>query len=73
MNSLIVRPHPEIKNFLFANGFSGHGLQQSPAVGQLISEQVRARSSLHNCRVREIILVAVFADTEWIDDVHRCI
>jgi len=26
-------PHPEVANFYFANGFSGHGLQQSPAVG----------------------------------------
>ncbi len=34
----IVGPHTEISNFLFANGFSGHGLQQSPAVGRAISE-----------------------------------
>ena len=34
----IIGPHSEIKNFLFANGFSGHGLQQSPAVGRGISE-----------------------------------
>ena len=25
---------PEVTNFMFANGFSGHGLQQSPAVGR---------------------------------------
>ena len=31
---------PEIKNFIFANGFSGHGLQQSPAVGRGISELI---------------------------------
>ena len=29
----IVGPHPEVTNFLFLNGFSGHGLQQSPAMG----------------------------------------
>ncbi len=28
----IVGFHPEVTNFMFANGFSGHGLQQSPAV-----------------------------------------
>src|SRR5690606_33242340 len=26
----ITGPHPEVDNFLFLNGFSGHGLQQSP-------------------------------------------
>ena len=34
----IIGLHPEITNFYFANGFSGHGLQQSPAVGRGISE-----------------------------------
>jgi glycine/D-amino acid oxidase-like deaminating enzyme len=36
----IVGPHPEVDNFLFANGFSGHGLQQSPAMGRGLSELV---------------------------------
>lgn len=36
----IVGPHPELLNFLFANGFSGHGLQQAPAVGRALSELV---------------------------------
>ena len=36
----IVGPHPEITNLLFANGFSGHGIQQSPAVGRGIAELV---------------------------------
>ncbi len=36
----IVGPHPEIGNFLFVNGFSGHGFQQSPAMGRGISEWV---------------------------------
>ena len=36
----VIGPHPEVTNFLFANGFSGHGLQQGPAAGNAISELV---------------------------------
>ena len=36
----ILGPHPEVTNFLFATGFSGHGLQQSPAVGRGLMEQI---------------------------------
>ncbi len=34
----IIGPHPEVDNFIFVNGFSGHGLQQSPAMGRGVSE-----------------------------------
>ncbi|MEI9429904.1 NAD(P)/FAD-dependent oxidoreductase [Mesorhizobium sp. Cs1299R1N3] len=34
----VIGPHPEVTNFLFANGFSGHGLQQAPAVGKALAE-----------------------------------
>ena len=34
----IVGPHPEVENFVFLNGFSGHGLQQSPAMGRGTAE-----------------------------------
>lgn len=34
----IVGPHPDVANFLFMNGFSGHGLQQSPAMGRGLAE-----------------------------------
>ena len=34
----IIGPHHEIKNFVFANGFSGHGFQQSMAMGRGIAE-----------------------------------
>lgn len=36
----ICGPHPEIANFLFLNGFSGHGLQQSPAMGRGTAEWI---------------------------------
>jgi glycine/D-amino acid oxidase-like deaminating enzyme len=36
----ILGPHTEIKNFFFVNGFSGHGLQQSPAMGRGTAEML---------------------------------
>ena len=36
----IVGPHPEVPNLFLANGFSGHGLQQSPAVGRAVAEWI---------------------------------
>ncbi len=39
-HNAILGPHPEVPNVLFANGFSGHGLQQAPAVGRAIAELV---------------------------------
>jgi len=36
----VLGPHPQVEGLLFANGFSGHGLQQSPAVGRGIAEWI---------------------------------
>jgi glycine/D-amino acid oxidase-like deaminating enzyme len=36
----ILGEWPELKGFYLANGFSGHGLQQGPAVGRYISELI---------------------------------
>lgn len=36
----IIGAHPERTNFMFVNGFSGHGLQQSPAMGRGMSELI---------------------------------
>jgi len=36
----ILGPHTAVENFIFVNGFSGHGLQQSPALGRGTAELI---------------------------------
>lgn len=38
--NVILGLHPALDNLYFANGFSGHGMQQSPAVGRALSELI---------------------------------
>lgn len=42
-HNAILGEWPELKGFFLANGFSGHGLQQGPAVGRYISELILDR------------------------------
>jgi FAD-dependent oxidoreductase domain-containing protein 1 len=39
-HNAILGPHAALPNLLFANGFSGHGVQQAPAVGRALAEWV---------------------------------
>lgn len=39
-HNAIMGPHHEVANFIFLNGFSGHGLQQAPAMGRGTAEWI---------------------------------
>lgn len=41
----VLGEHPSLKGFVFANGFSGHGLMMSPATGKIVAEMVQTGRS----------------------------
>ncbi|MEW6375553.1 MAG: FAD-binding oxidoreductase [Thermodesulfobacteriota bacterium] len=40
-HNAMIGEHPEVHGFFMAVGFSGHGFQQAPAVGKVLSELIR--------------------------------
>ena len=53
-----------INNFIFANGFSGHGIQQSPAVGRAVSEIILDGRS-HSIDLARLSFQRVIADKPY--------
>jgi FAD-dependent oxidoreductase domain-containing protein 1 len=39
-HNAVVGPDPELPNLIYANGFSGHGLQHAPGVGRALAEWI---------------------------------
>jgi glycine/D-amino acid oxidase-like deaminating enzyme len=59
----VLGMHPELAGFIFANGFSGHGLMMSPATGKIVSELVRLGKS-------ETFDVKIFAPDRFVHGAH---
>lgn len=64
-NAIIGR-HPEVTNFIFQNGFSGHGLQQSPATGRGVSELI-AHGSYQTLDLSDLGYERVLNDTPLLE------
>ncbi|MEW6262876.1 MAG: FAD-binding oxidoreductase [Thermodesulfobacteriota bacterium] len=50
-HNAILGEWPELKGFYLANGFSGHGLQQGPAVGRYLAELILGRKPVLDLRI----------------------
>jgi FAD-dependent oxidoreductase domain-containing protein 1 len=57
----LIGPHPALDNFICACGFSGHGMQQSPAVGRAVAELI-AYGAYRTLDLSPLALTRVFAN-----------
>jgi len=62
----IVGRHPEVSNFIFCNGFSGHGFQQSPAMGRGVSELI-TYNGFRSLDMRELGYERVVSGTPFLE------
>ena len=67
-HNLIVGPHPDCTNLIFANGFSGHGLQQGPAVGRGVAELI-TYDEFHTLDLTELSYERVIRNEPFVEDV----
>jgi glycine/D-amino acid oxidase-like deaminating enzyme len=65
-HNLIVGRHPEVTNFIYANGFSGHGLQQGPAAGRGVSELI-AYGAFRTLDLREVGYERIAANRPFLE------
>jgi sarcosine oxidase subunit beta len=64
----IIGPAPGVDGFLLANGFSGHGFQHAPVVGQLLAEIV-VDGAARTVDISSLRLDR-FASKNLVDEVH---
>ena len=65
-HNLIVGRHPEVENFIYANGFSGHGLQQGPATGRAVSELI-TYNAFRTLDISEVGYARVIANKPFLE------
>ena len=66
-HNVIVGPHAEVPNLLLANGFSGHGLQQSPGIGRGLAEWI-AHGSYRSLDLSPLGHARVVAGTPFLEE-----
>jgi sarcosine oxidase subunit beta len=68
-HNAVLGPPAGMRGFMLANGFSGHGFMQAPAVGQLIAEWIvdgRPSIDLHDLRLERFVEQEALVETNVI-------